>query len=92
MKTTRVVPDVLAGWESTLRHLPVDIGIGTQAYFQNNPVVQDAYDDVDKKWDENRTKLRETVDGLANALQMIREAFEDIDAQGAAILKAGGSG
>jgi hypothetical protein len=58
-------------------------------YLSSAPPVARAFDEFSGRWDHRRGELEKALDGLVDALQMIRTSFERCDEEMANQLEAG---
>lgn len=53
------------------------------------PAVDEAYNEFHLKWDETRNEIATCVERIVDALRLVRESFEQVDADLAASLNDG---
>lgn len=62
----------------------------TRLRFHGNPEVQQAFNGRLDEWDRHRKELSEGIGGVADALDAVRKAFQEVEAQQVASLSGGG--
>jgi len=63
-----------------MRQFSVDYNLALMHDF-NAPLVDTAYDKVNERWVESQAEISTAIDHVANILQAIREAYEQLETQ-----------
>jgi len=81
--------DTLASSARDVAQLLEESSSALDLSFPHNERVTSAYDGFLGKWDRHRSKLREGVDGAAEALQLVSDTFRQSEDELIAALEGG---